>query len=290
MMCEERLDKPFPNLLGKIPRGTDNDLKDIVEVTEKIDGSYFQFGWYNNEFRYRTKSMLDVQGIDKMFKPAIDFVMDKKDDFLPHHVYCCEYLRKPRHNKLNYLLIGELSPVLFLIDVFFNPDSGSIYSVKYSEELYLKYPIENIIRLPILSLDDLNAFGRSDYGDVREGIVVKNSKGERFKYVSDYFKEVVHVKINVPKKEVSDVYTAYINGLKCRTDKTIMRFNEGGQEVNKTLFGKIIGATVNDLLEEEQDNIANDLFKFYEKDFKKKCNKEIIDYLLQLEKKNEYED
>lgn len=298
--------KPFPNFLGKIERGTIEDFKDVVEVTEKMDGSYFQFGWYNGEFRYRTKGTLDVDGInDKMFMRIIDILVENKDTFrfAEEVVFCCEYFRGSRHNKIKYTFEEDV-PHLFIIKTVkrvkeyyslqSKPGEAVIdiammeYNWKENEETKYAFEFNDcplvISYVPLLDIKDEKGdpfrMTEGRFGAIREGVVIKNSKGERFKFVNDNFKEVTSRRKKRKPIEVDSIFTHYMEGLPNRVDKAIFRLKEQGIEFTKEQFGRIIGDTVKDLLLEERENIKEEVFKFYELSFKKRVNRDVIDIIL----------
>lgn len=267
----------FPNFLGKIPRLKDDEqILTTATFTEKIDGSYFQFGWYNGEFRYRTKKMLDYEIKDKMFDKAIEYVTSNKDLIGKDEVYCCEYLSKPKHNKITYDLeeMGDLEFVLFVIK-----------RVPFSREPLP--PLKNLIPIPIVNTLELGPRNKSAYGELREGLVAKDENGQLYKIVDESFKEVKHKPKDKTIKLVDEVFQPYLNGLDNRTDKTIFRLKEQGKSLTNKLVGDILKETVNDLLLEEKENIKEDLYKFYKKEFNKNCNKEILKHILKKIEENE---
>lgn len=287
--------KDFPNFLGKIERGTEADLADAVFVTEKMDGSYFQFGWYNGEFRYRTKNTLDHEGInDKMFKKVIKELIDNKDLFPEETVFCCEYFRSNKHNSISYdfsqygKIFDKDYCFLFIIDIRSTDENV----IKDWWELEIKLQNNyikagkcciNFVPKILGGIGDINFPVMGKRGAIREGIVIKKKDGTRLKFVSDYFKEVA-CKKKRPKRqpqEVESIWEPYMEGLRARVDKAIFRLKEKGVEFCKESFGKIIGETVNDLLIEERSNIEKELFKFYEKQFKKLANSRIINILFE---------
>lgn len=296
-MTEEK--KDFPNFLGKIERGRLEDFVDAVEVTEKMDGSYFQFGWYNGEFRMRTKSTLDHEGIDKMFNKVMNVLILMKDDLPKDVIFCCEYFQKPKHNALAYDFsslmdrgddivahaTGHTRFFLFLIEAIDLTKEWSERNVTAKLPTISFGHLGTFVHMSHLSVEDEqsepNRMAQGTYGAVREGIVVKNSKGERFKFVTDHFKEVHGGKKRSPRKykEVDCVWEPYVLGLRARTEKAIFRLKERGMVFGKKTFGATIGETVKDLLLEERSNLEKDVFKFYEPTFKKLVNRKIIDIL-----------
>src|SRR6185503_9002207 len=211
--------KPFPNFLGKIERGNLLDFADAFVLTEKMDGSYFQFGWYEGEFRMRTKNTQDYEGIPKMFSKVVKELNEHKDTFPKNVIFCCEYFQKPKHNAICYDFssIGDIdkdSCFLFIIYVRSltdNPNEGIwLFPGKFGN-CYIGY----VPDVTYANYSDPCQMAESAYGAIREGIVMTNARGERFKYVTDHFKEV-HVGQRKPKRqhpELDSVWFPYIAGL-----------------------------------------------------------------------------
>lgn len=287
----------FPNFIGKIERGTADDFKASNHiVTEKMDGSYFQFGWYNGEFRYRSKGALDSDGLkdNKMFSNLIKKLSANKDLFKRSDgqeiIYCCEYLKSKKHNAILYDFENE-GINLFLIDAI---SARTRESVLYCSTCFYSFPeVEGVScrQVPVLipgQIEELNENpfieSSSAYGKVREGVVTVRKDGVRFKFLSPAFQEVISknkMDKRRSRREVDYVFSSYVDGLPARVDKSIFTLKEGGVDFTKDVFGRIISNTVKDLILEEKEKIKEDLFNFYERSFKKTINKKIIEIILE---------
>src|SRR3990172_7407672 len=94
-------------------------LLDPVLVEEKIDGSQFSFGVFEDEHsskfvRCRSKGVeLNILAPDKMFKPGVQWVLDNQDRLNVGWTYRGEYLCKPKHNALAYDRVPNNNIILF---------------------------------------------------------------------------------------------------------------------------------------------------------------------------------
>ena len=188
----------YPSIYAMGHRALTDLFADPVVIEEKIDGSQFSFGLFNDGLRVRSKGkVMLVDAPEKMFQRAVDAV--KELPLTPGWTYRAEYLAKPKHNSLSY----DRAPNNNLI----------IFDINTGEEAYLPYAekAEEAARLgfetvPLLHdglLEDRSVFTdlliRMSYlGGVKvEGVVVKNyfkfgpdKKALMGKYVSEAFKEV----------------------------------------------------------------------------------------------------
>src|SRR5437773_929198 len=92
-----------------------------VEITEKVDGSQFSFGWTKEGklvFRSKGKEM-SFENYEKLFNHAVEYLRD----VLPltslglapvwDTYFYCEYLQKPKHNTLSYKNVPKNHLVLY---------------------------------------------------------------------------------------------------------------------------------------------------------------------------------
>jgi RNA ligase-like protein len=173
-------------------------LLDPVIVEEKIDGSQFSFGLFEDGLRCRSKgAQLNIIAPDQMFQRAIDAVRD-----LPLHegwTYRAEYLMKPKHNALVYDRIPRNHLIVFDI----NPGHEEYLSWAAKAEEAARIGLECVplifsgvvedLQVFRAMLDTMSALG----GQKVEGVVVKNysrfgldKKCLMGKFVSEAFKEV----------------------------------------------------------------------------------------------------
>jgi|WetSurSiteA1Bulk_404760.scaffolds.fasta_scaffold14510_2 hypothetical protein len=181
-------------------------FKDKVEITEKLDGSQFCFGYISGDLLMRSRGKeIYLGNPDKMFVQAVDYVCSIKDR-LPHDiVFYCEYMQKPKHNTLNYGRVPKNHLMLFGMST---PDQTFV------QHHHILSVVANKLEIEVAPLlfygnvegeiqDMLNKYLETESfcGSVKiEGVVIKNYDksiwmGDRFipimcgKFVSEAFKE-----------------------------------------------------------------------------------------------------
>ena len=88
-----------------------------VFVEEKVDGSQFSFGVFNDELRCRSKGAdINTQAPEKMFAKAVETAQRLGPDLLEGATYRGEYLQKPKHNTLAYDRVPEGNIIIFDIN------------------------------------------------------------------------------------------------------------------------------------------------------------------------------
>jgi len=193
----------YPSIFAIGHRALAELLLDPVIVEEKVDGSQFSFGVFDQEngervIRCRSKgAQLNIVAPEKMFAEAVGVVQSL--DLHPGWTYRAEYLKKPKHNALAYDRIPEKHLIVF--DINTGHEEYMPYTRKAEEcarlgleivPLVFEGRIENIEHFRSM-IDRTSALG----GQKVEGVVVKNY--QRFgpdkkvlmgKFVSEAFKEV----------------------------------------------------------------------------------------------------
>lgn len=249
---------------------------DSVEITEKIDGSQFDFGKIGNILYMRSKGkQIFPECPEMMFKPAVDYVQQL---ILPNDtVFYCEYLRTPKHNNLKYGRTPHNNLILFGVsyagDVFENNHERLM---DWAEKLNVDC-VPLLYSGTIVSMDELLKFLDCDsiLGETKiEGVVVKNYKpfmlGNRpipvmmGKFVSEKYKEVA--------KDWSTSHTSlgkwgdFKQSLRteARWEKAIQHLRDSGLLENSPKdIGGLIEEIQKDIQEEELENIKNSLWKIY---------------------------
>ena len=178
-----------------------------VEVTEKIDGSQFNFGLDSQKnvgLRSKGKDIY-IDDPEKMFQKAIDYVVSIdekiKNKFSPETFFYTEFLSKPKHNVLQYKRVPKNHLILFAA---YFPIKGFVNYQKLKElseildievvPLLFEGVIKNVEESKrLLNLE--SGLG----GETVEGIVVKNYGQTVFvadqvfpslgKFVREQFKE-----------------------------------------------------------------------------------------------------
>ena len=173
-------------------------LLDPVLVEEKIDGSQFSFGRFEDGLRCRSKgAVLNLLAPDAMFKRAVEIIqgLPLRDGW----TYRAEYVMKPKHNTLCY----DRVPAKFLILFDINTGHEEYLSRDAKEAEAARLGLEVVPRLfegvvsDVQLFRDLLATASCLGGQPVEGIVVKNysrfgadKKVLMGKFVSEAFKEI----------------------------------------------------------------------------------------------------
>lgn len=175
-------------------------FEEDVLVEEKVDGSQFSFGIFEDGLRFRSKgATIYAESPEKMFARAVEEVKQRATDLHPGWTYRAEYLQKPKHNALAYNRIPAHHFIIF--DINTGEESYLSYEDKAAEAARLG--LETVPRLYAGRIEDVDLFRKlldtvSILGGQKiEGIVVKNyarfgpdKKALMGKYVSEAFKEV----------------------------------------------------------------------------------------------------
>lgn len=271
--------KSFPKIFAI---GTDY-IKDIfsssVEITEKIDGSQFDFGKIDGILYCRSKGQqLLLETPEKMFKEAVDYVISIQDKIKDNTIYFCEYLKVPKHNILKYNRIPKNHLILFGI----SDKTGTSFKKTYkqlkdlADELEIEI-VPLIYKGKVKSEEEIKKFLEKDsiLGGVKiEGIVVKNYKNSFLlggqpiplmsgKYVSESFKETHREKWGkdfTSKGKWETFKESFCT--EARWHKAIQHLKEKGELENSPRdIGKLIAEIKNDITEEEKEDIKNFLWK-----------------------------
>lgn len=271
--------KAFPKIFAI---GTDY-IKDIfknkVEITEKIDGSQFNFGKINNVLFTRSKGKeIYQENPDKMFRKASDYIISIQDKIPNNKIFYCEYLQKPRHNILVYQRVPRNNLILFGISDKTGTKFISKYGElkRYSEKLEIDV-VPLIATQKIKKANDLLKFLETDSilgGSKIEGVVVKNYEKQFLlggqpiplmvgKYVSEKFKETHREKWG-RKFTSRGKWEEFKESFKteARWQKAIQHLKEKGELKNSPQdIGKLIKEIQEDISAEEKDDIKNFLWK-----------------------------
>jgi len=271
--------KSFPKIFS-IGQDYIKDLfEEEVEISEKIDGSQFDFGKINGELYMRSKGQqVFVETVDKMFKIAVDYVLTIQDKIKDNTIYYCEYLKSPKHNMLPYERVPKNNLILFGVSDITATKFISNYDElkKYADDidietvpLLYKGKIENTEEIKNL-LKNTSVLGKS----IIEGIVAKNYHRQFLlggqpmplmmgKYVREDFKEVLHGKWG--KEHTSrGRWQTFCEGFRTesRWNKAVQHLKENGILENSPRdIGKLIKEVKNDIDQEEKENIKNFLYQ-----------------------------
>jgi len=275
----------YPSIFALGHRWVTELLQDEVLVEEKIDGSQFSFGSFEEEWgdihasgkciKLRCKSKgkeIDIENPEKMFAVPVKWCIDNWDKMQLGWTYRCEFLSKPQHNTLAYDRVPRNNLILF--------------DIATDEEVYLDYDAKDLgaaflglETVPVLykgkiesALDIKNFLQETSIlgGCQIEGVVIKNynkfgpdKKVLMGKYVSEAFKEIHGAawrKSNPTSGDIIQEIAAKYN-TSARWQKAVQHLRESG-----------------DLTDSPKD--IEMLMKEVPADIMKECLPEIIDTLL----------
>jgi len=254
-------------------------FEDEVEVTEKVDGSQYSLGKFDNELKCRSKGKeIVLDAPEKMFIEAVEYSIKIQDRIPNNTQVTVEYLQKPKHNLLKYDKIPKNHMALFSVKS--EDEYVSDYDVlkEYAKEL-------DIDVVPLLfygkvdNPEDIFKLLETEsfLGGVKiEGIVAKNyNKGIDIgghiyrvmcgKYVSEKFKEVQNKEwktTHTGKGKLEVLIEAFRS--EARWDKAIQALKELDQLENDPKdIGKLIKHIQSDIVAEEQEEIKIALWKIF---------------------------
>lgn len=274
--------RAFPKIFALGTTYISKILHDEVEVTEKIDGSQFVFGKdKDGELWMRSKGKVMYRdAYDKMFDKAVEYVTSIEHLLFPNTAYYCEYLRQEKHNVLRYSRIPKNNLVLWGISNFMGDQFYSKHSaiVTAAERLGIE-PVRLVHKGLIKNVEKVLDFidtEESQLGGQMEGVVVKNYEQQFLlggqpipvmagKYVSEKFKEV-HRTSWSKEHTNGGKWQAFKLGYntEARWHKAIQHLRDNGElEGQPRDIGKLVKAIQSDIVDEEQDNIKDFLWKHF---------------------------
>ena len=254
-----------------------------VEITEKIDGSQFNFGkTAEGELIMRSKGAPQIPGTtDKLFRPVVDWVLSIQDRIENGVMYHGETLCKPRHSTLTYgrapknhfMLYGVSRGTAFVSDFTI---------LKWHAE-YLEcetVPLWGIYEMESLSSERIEEFlGReSALGATKpEGFVIKNYAeqlliGGRLipllagKFVTEAFKEKHGAEWQSHGDKLEALKQSYKTEARWR--KSIQHLRERGElQLAPQDIGPLLKELNIDFIEECREEIKEALWRHFSKDF-----------------------
>jgi hypothetical protein len=270
------------NSWGKIYTVGDQRIHELfhdpVSITEKLDGSQFNFGIHPIEgFWAKSKNQkISPDNVPNLFIPTYNYVSSIKDKLPVGYSFHGEALMAPKHNTLKYNRVPKGHIAIFGVithqfkamrEEEFAPlvESLGLESVKV---LASGVKISNYKQLE--EFLDLESFLG---GTQLEGIVVKNySKcleifGKIFpvlqgKVVTERFKEK-HKENPEFMDPIERILSSYVK--ENRWQKAIQHWVENGNELNVQAIGPLIGLVSKDFNDEEKENIKELLWKNFKK-------------------------
>lgn len=257
-----------------------------VEVTEKIDGSQFNFRLgTDGVLTMRSKGAeVHPETADKNFRPVVDWVLSIRDRLVPGAIYHGETLARPRHNILTY---GRVPRNHFALFGHRRPDGA------YLDHDGLRYVAQDIgcEVVPCLFMGHFSVMaselGKEPLeiyrewldqesflgGQKIEGFVIKNYAESVLlggnpmtplsaKYVSEAFKEKHKKEWESGPDKLAMLISQYQS--KARWHKAIQHLRDKGElEQSPRDIGKLIKEVQIDLVEECRDEIRDELFKLF---------------------------
>ena len=258
-----------------------------VEITEKLDGSQFGFGkTLDGELIIRSKGReITIDTVDKLFFPAVTYVMSIADKIPNNMFFYGETLSSPRHSTLAYDRTPKNNIALFGV---YSLSERFFFSYDYIVEWAKTFDVDAV---PLLFQGVTSATNVLDMvkdtpsylgGANIEGVVVKAYKPWMFlgqiplnvmsgKYVTEEFKEVHQKdwsKLNTGKGKFEVLKENYRSEARWR--KAVMHLRERGELTGtpKDIGGLIKEVRV-DLETEEKENIKDVLWAIYKEDILK---------------------
>jgi hypothetical protein len=254
-----------------------------VEITEKIDGSQFNFGKSpEGELIMRSKGAPQIPGTtDKLFRPVVEWVQTVQDQ-LPHGtMYHGETICSPRHNTLTYGRVPKGNFMLYGVsqgDVFY---SQHFLLAEIAKSLGCEVvPLLFYGEMPKLTEADIDRFmqGESVLGGCKpEGFVIKNYAeqlliGGRLipllagKFVTEAFKEKHGAEWQSHGDKLELLKQSYKTEARWR--KTIQHLRERGElQFAPQDIGPLLKELNTDFIEECKEDVKEALWRHFSKDF-----------------------
>lgn len=265
-------------------------IKDIfdgdVEITEKIDGSQFNFGKTDGKVWMKSKNKEVFHESPNMFKLASEYLASMWHLVPDNTAFHCEYLMKPKHNVLNYGRVPRNNLMCFGVST---PDEVFI---KGYQELADNIGLESV---PLIyygrvdSMEELEKYLLMDsvLGMAKiEGFVVKNYTkpcfvGDRLlpitcgKFVSEKFKEK-HNKDWKNEKGTKNRLLVLMENYRSearwqKAVQCIKEFDPASLKGEPSDIGQLIRQVQTDLHDEEEQEIKDALYKLFKKDIMNKA-------------------
>lgn len=241
-------------------------------IEEKVDGSQFSFGIFDQELQCRSKgSKVLLDAPEGMFTLAVESVKYLAPKLRDGWTYRCEYLSKPKHNTLTYSRIPLHGLIVF--DITTGLESYLSAADRLVEAKRIGLEVVPVIETAVTTegelkslLDRTSCLG----GSKIEGIVIKSNtlfgpdkKRLMAKFVSEEFKEV-HRKVwkegNPAGKDIVERLIAKYKS-DARWRKAVQHLREQGilTDSPKDIGGLMIEAKA-DILKECEEEIKELLF------------------------------
>ncbi len=254
-----------------------------VQVQEKVDGSFFAFGWYPEDLDFPLKirskgAVMHPDAPMAMFKRAVDTVVTLHNRGLLRTgwQYRGEVLDKAKHNALAYDRVPNGHVILF--DVLRGEEDYLNYEELKAEGDRLGLEVVPQLYRGMVSspeqlrglLDTVSCLG----GQKIEGVVIKpispfygpDKKVLFAKFVSEAFREVHKQAWGESNPTTGDIISQIVKGLKtqARWDKAVIHLKERGLITGDSLrdIGPCMQEIPKDIEKECREEITEALWKF----------------------------
>jgi len=250
-----------------------------VEITEKIDGSQFSFGWIEDRLFCKSKnSDLVLERPEAQFRPAVEHVIKIQDKLHKDWIYFGETLKSPKHNVIKYDRVPTNHIALFgICDIqtgtYMNWSQMLIEADRLDIDVVSclfegKTTLEDALKL----IDRISLLGGSNI----EGIVVKNYTKDVMigdvvfpimcgKLVHELFKEK-HSHLAYGNAAKKNSWEAYCEIFKHenRWRKAIRHLADDGKLLGDPKdIGSLVREIQNDIVDEERDEILEFMWKHF---------------------------
>lgn len=255
-------------------KSVEDIFRDPVEITEKIDGSYFSFAIIDGELQMRSKGqeLHNDAPSAKMFAEGMRQVEARKSMLIPGWIYRGEYLMKPKHNTLAYNNVPMGHVVLF--DIEMSLGNHALHLIRRDEARRIGFTPVPILYEGISNLEHVKSLmdNQSVLGGQKiEGVVVKNffrqPEGHPMmgKLVSEQFKEVHTAEWKRSNPAKKDVVQTLIESYRvpARWRKAIQHLRDDGLITDSPKdIGPLLKEIAEDIKKEEEQAIKDALFKW----------------------------
>lgn len=270
----------YPQIYALGHRYVKDLLTSPVLVEEKVDGSQFSFGVFEQEdgsrrVRVRSKGAEMIpEAPEKMFQAGVNWVLEHADILTLGWTYRGEYLSKPKHNALAYNRVPSGHVILF--DINTGHEEYMPHEKKLAEAIRLGLEVVPVIHAgPVESIDVFREFLARESvlgGQPIEGVVVKNydlfgqdKKVLMGKFVSEAFKEVHAGSWKAENPKQGDILQALIQQYHtpARWQKALIHLRERGLiEDSPKDIGLLMREVWPDIEKEEKDAIKEKLYSW----------------------------
>jgi len=274
----------YPSVFALGHKAVTDIFNEDVTVTEKVDGSQFSFGIYDDpelapEFPFRIQcrckgAQLQMLAPEKMFAAAVETVNRLAPILTPNWTYRGEYLSKPKHNALSYDRVPSQHVIVFDI----NTGLEEYLSWEAMSQEAERLGLETVPRLFHGKVSSVEMFRdllhtKSVLGGVEiEGVVAKNysrftidKKAMMGKFVSEAYKEVHSAEWKGANPNQGDILDrlALMYKSPARWQKAVQHLRDAGllEDTPKDI-GLLFQEVPKDILKEAESEIKDILFKW----------------------------